>query len=255
MNITPILWGEKNLTERSKSYENNLMLDQNATIKKTKKNVIEKRCNDIIKENWAKNCPLCNKRQFYSRGDVFNNAIKLQSVCLSCSLKGRSISKQTRMKLSKINTGIKRPQYIKDKISISMKGKPGRPHTEETKYKLRISTINYLKKRGILPSSRNYNKIACEYIDYFGKKNGYNFQHALNGGETELCGYFVDGYDKKRNIIFEYDEISHERRDRKQKDLEKTKNLINKIHPHLFFRYNEKDGVLYEIIEGKNCGN
>ena len=29
------------------------------------------------------------------------------------------------------------------------------------------------------------------------------------GGGIEICGYKVDGYDKEKNIVFEYDEKHH----------------------------------------------
>jgi len=34
-------------------------------------------------------------------------------------------------------------------------------------------------------------------------------QHAENGGEFEVAGYYLDGYDKNLNIAFEYDEPGH----------------------------------------------
>jgi len=56
-----------------------------------------------------------------------------------------------------------------------------------------------------------FNPNACKIIDQYGKKNGYNFQHAMNGGEFYIkeLGYFVDGYDKNKNIIIEIDEPRH----------------------------------------------
>jgi hypothetical protein len=57
----------------------------------------------------------------------------------------------------------------------------------------------------------SYNANACKIIDEYGRKNGYNFQHALNGGEYFIShlGYWVDGYDKEKNVVLEIDEQHH----------------------------------------------
>ena len=104
-----------------------------------------------------------------------------------------------------------------------------------------------MEKNGIF---RNYNQKACEFIDKLNKEREWNFQHGMNGGEVELYGYFVDGYDKERNIIFEYDEPHHYqiRGGLKNKDLIRQKTLINEIKPKLFIRYDERNNKLYDVI-------
>jgi hypothetical protein len=56
-----------------------------------------------------------------------------------------------------------------------------------------------------------FNPLACQKIDEYGQQNGYQFQHAMNGGEHFIpdLGYWVDGYDKKKNIVIEVDEHHH----------------------------------------------
>ena len=57
----------------------------------------------------------------------------------------------------------------------------------------------------------NYNINSIPIIEQYGKEHGYNFQHAENGGEFHIkeLGYFVDGYDKKNNVVIEIDEPHH----------------------------------------------
>jgi hypothetical protein len=59
--------------------------------------------------------------------------------------------------------------------------------------------------------SPNFNPEACNIIEEYGRNNGYNFQHALNGGEYRIPGtfYSVDGYDAEKNVIIEIDEPQH----------------------------------------------
>ena len=91
-----------------------------------------------------------------------------------------------------------------------------------------------------------FNPEACEAIDGFGKQNGYDFQHALNGGEYYIkdLGYWVDGYDKKKNVVIEYYENNHWHRKNKKKDIDRC----NEIRYHLgcdFIILNEEVGGSY----------
>ena len=45
-------------------------------------------------------------------------------------------------------------------------------------------------------------------INSMKKKDGI-FNIALNGGEKRIICYYVDGYDKDKNIVIEYDELHH----------------------------------------------
>jgi hypothetical protein len=75
--------------------------------------------------------------------------------------------------------------------------------------------------------SPRYNPNSIPIIESYGKKHDYNFQHAENGGEFYIngLGYWVDGYDKKKNVVIEIDEPHHKRQTehdvRRQKEIEK----------------------------------
>jgi len=86
----------------------------------------------------------------------------------------------------------------------------GKNHTDDTKKLMRVSTIKYLDKtNGQLAPRYNINSIPI--IEEYGKINGYNFQHAENGGEYHIkeLGYFLDGYDVEKNVVIEIDERHH----------------------------------------------
>jgi hypothetical protein len=86
----------------------------------------------------------------------------------------------------------------------------GRTHSVDTKKKQRVGAINYIENlRGqVVP---RYNKSSIRIIEEYGKKHGYNFQHAENGGEFHIkeLGYFLDAYDKDKNVVLEIDEDRH----------------------------------------------
>jgi hypothetical protein len=134
----------------------------------------------------------------------------------------------------------------------NQKGKPGtflgKSHTEESKAKIRISTLKYLEDTvGLRP---RYNINACRYIDSLNTKFKWHLQHAENGGEQFVCGYFLDGYDSKLNIAFEYDEPKHYldivNNILCERDVSRMRFIIEELGCR-FIRYNERLDLLYEI--------
>lgn len=106
----------------------------------------------------------------------------------------------------------------------------GKPHSEETKIKMRISTLAYLEQlKGQL--APRYNKGSIALIEAYGQEHGYRFIHAENGGEyyVKELGYFLDAYDPIFNVALEIDEKHHfdhkgnlvERDEIRQKQIEK----------------------------------
>lgn len=122
-------------------------------------------------------------------------------------------------------------------------------HNDNTKEKMRKSAFKYLQDMKDVKCPR-YNKKSIMYIDFLNEQYHWNLQHAENGGEIEICGYFVDGYDKNQNIVFEYDEPNHykdvEHSILKEKDLEREKKIIEKTGC-TFYRYNEYMNLLYRV--------
>jgi len=139
------------------------------------------------------------------------------------------------------------PKCANEKISIRLKNKP---KSKEHKRKLRLSIIKQIsiKKYNGEQIYPFFNPKACKFIEDYGKQHGYNFQHAMNGGEFYIkeLGYWVDGYDKKKNVAIEYDEKHHFDRitgKLKSKDIHR----MNEIKQYLdckFIRYNEKQNEI-----------
>jgi hypothetical protein len=142
--------------------------------------------------------------------------------------------------LRKRFSGRNNPNYGKGHL-ISGKNNPfyGKHHTEKTKQKIREIRL----KNG----KNNYNPIACEYFNKLNEEKGWNLQHALNGGEIDCIGYSLDAYDKEKNIVVEYDEIHHNLPSIKEKDLIRQNRIINHLKCQ-FYRFNEKNDNLYQII-------
>lgn len=79
--------------------------------------------------------------------------------------------------------------------------------TRYTDHRIKAS----ISRNGLGKWVPNFNPIGCKIIDRYGEEHGYNFKHALNGGEYHIkeLNYWVDGYDYHNNIVIEIDERHH----------------------------------------------
>jgi len=80
----------------------------------------------------------------------------------------------------------------------------------------------------------NYNPEGCKYFENLMKETGTFIQHAENGSEYHIkeLGYFVDGYDKKNNIVYEYDEAGHYNHNGtlKERDIQRQKEITEHLN-------------------------
>lgn len=241
-------------------------------------------------QEWRRCCPKCSTEILYSSYYGFLKAKNKNRVCKKCAyelisnkLSGRVVSQITKEKISASRTGISAwnkgipmSDESKIKLSNSLKGREvwskgkqfskeyvkklqdshmgqispmkGKKHTDETRYKIRMAILNDIKSKGI---SHRSNPIACKFIDNLNKERGWNLQHAGNGGEVQIYGYLLDGYDKDNKIVFEYDEPQHHRKKKKENDI-KRQNDIFKYFQNIgevisFWRYDERYDNLYEV--------
>lgn len=127
------------------------------------------------------------------------------------------------------NKGKSHPQDVKDKISTAHR---------INRSKLIEGTIQF----------PNFNIQACSIIEEYGKMNGYNFQHALNGGEFHIkeLGYWVDGYDINKNVVIEYYERYHLTPKWKEKDKKRMENIIKTLKCKFIIVYYNGKIEIYE---------
>lgn len=84
-------------------------------------------------------------------------------------------------------------------------------------------------------------------MDEINVKNGWNLLHARNGGEQFICGYWLDGYDKIKNIVVEYDESFHYPYGKlREKDVIRQNRIIALLNCE-FWRYDEKRNNFYNV--------
>jgi hypothetical protein len=196
---------------------------------------------------YKRNCSGCGEEITYSTKCAKVRAEKRNTNCKSCAKKnknnpmyGKSVydmwvekcgkkeadkrQKERNKKLSESKLGDKNPAKrpeVRKKISKTLTGtKP----SNDARKNMRISRLkNIEKNKGqIMPNS---NPEATRIIRAKAKELGItDLQDAETpGGEFQVCGYFVDGRSKGKNIVFEYYEPFHrnqvERDDRRKREI------------------------------------
>lgn len=157
------------------------------------------------------NTPLSDEHKIKISKGVLNS--EKHKIAMRCEIRSKKIS-----------------NYQKNKIV-----------SEETK---KIQRLNAIKRITSLFGGEfhpSFNKKACEYFDLLMLETNTHIQHALNGGEyhIEELGYWVDGYDKENNIVYEFDEKYHFNKNGslKLKDIQRQK-LITEHLKCKFIRIN-----------------
>ena len=169
-----------------------------------------------------KNCPICGK--FYYRKSSktcslpcgykyikqVNEEKRIYKECPICSIKFYSFNKTCGKECGKILAIKNHKDTIMQLYGVT-----------------NVSQIDFVKEKkkskGYAVIVPNFNPAGCRLIDKYNKKDGYEFQHAMNGGEVQIGGYFPDGLDEKRKTIIEIDEKQHYTSDGELKEKDKKR--------------------------------
>lgn len=202
---------------------------------------------NIMNGPYYKDCPRCKCKMKYPTSYELNRSIKGEQKCHSCKLqcaKPKIFTDEHRKNLSIARTG--KPMSLNVKLALA-KANCGRKQSKETLERRSASWKQYIKENGTgtwrigtaerlrRQADNNgqtypcYNPAACKIIEEYGKKHGYNFQHAENGGEfcIKELGYFVDGYDKEKNVVIEYYEKRHNNKKKALRDVKRQDEIVN----------------------------
>jgi hypothetical protein len=117
----------------------------------------------------------------------------------------------------------------KKKIRIGIaNGNYKRTKSNKELENMRNAAIARVKRQnGIMLS---YNPASIPIIEEYGIANNYTFQHAENGGEVNLAGYLVDGYDIENNVVVEYYEKFHYNKSKIEKDAIRQQRIMEAMN-------------------------
>jgi hypothetical protein len=176
-----------------------------------------------INPPYIKNCPTCNCLMEYENKATFVYSVRDNKNCHSCANKNKNLGRIIR-------------HYKR---------------SENNKKNNRIAAIKRIEKNKFNGNQfyPSYNQNACRVIDKYGEENNCNFQHAMNGGEFHIkdLGYWVDGYDKQKNIVVECYEKHHYDKNGKLKirDFIRQQEIIKFLNCK-FISYNFNNGKFNE---------
>jgi len=230
---------------------------------------ISGRCSNCIKDN---------PRSGWHHTEETKNLISKKHMGVNNPFYGKKHSKETLKMLSDKFKGQGNPQYgkygkhhpkygiskgsvehhsIQSKLKISNANKlyaklPGYKNPakrQDVRRKIRLSVIKHIQNKIQKDLRPCYNSEACNFIDELNRKNNWNLRHALSGGEHYIreLGFWLDGYDKDKNIVFEYNERKHYNIDGslKERDINRM-NEIKKLYGCKYLVYNELENKIYE---------
>lgn len=230
---------------------------------------IDGRCSECIKEN--------PRKGWHHTEDVKSHLSK-KRLGENNPFYGKKHTPETLKLLSKLSSGENNPQYgkygknhpkygislggvehhsLQSKLKISnahklsgrFAGDKNPAKRQDVKRKIRLGVIKHIRDKIQKDLRPCYNLNACNFIDELNKKNNWSLQHALNGGEyyVKELGYWLDGYDKGKNIVFEYNERKHYNIDGtlKNRDINRM-DEIKKLYGCKYLVYNEPENKMYE---------
>lgn len=200
--------------------------------------------NRINDDELIRTCPRCHGSLRYTNRTSFLRARRSNARCRRCGSNTTGLMKRGEKRTSE---SIKKFQETVTESGVLFT-RP--PHTERTKAKIRETKLRkYAEKSQLYHGC--VNPVACDYMDQLNIKNGWNLVHGKNGGEHTICGYKVDGYDKARNIVVEYDEPHHYPCGiLRNKDVIRQERIVAASGCE-FWRYDSKNDILYKVPSKK----
>src|ERR1039458_3211489 len=175
---------------------------------------------------------------------------------------GKHLSQEWKDKLSKSMMGRISPmkgktqsEESRNKISDSNKGQIAWNKGLKTGYSDSISTglkkawKNPIKRKNMLDRCI-WNNISCDkgQLELLNKWNKLGFDFIPNYQlKTDTFLAYLDGYDKNKNVILEYDSKYHNRPNQKKADLIRQQKIIDVLNPKVFWRYDSVNDEFTDV--------
>jgi hypothetical protein len=137
-------------------------------------------------------------------------------------------------------TGVKRNELHRKNTSIGTKKALSNP---EIRKKLRDCASNQPRRFGKAVDKGQVEMINCW------NKLGFSFEVNYKLHTNDFL-YFLDGYDKKHNVVLEYDSKYHNTTRNVKKDLIRQNKIINILKPNKFWRYDAVNKQCKNVLEG-----
>ena len=209
-----------------------------------------------------RNCPKCGKLVYHTTDHILKQSIKQNRLCKKCSnaltnekKKGIPLSKAFRRKISICKTGVKHSESHRLNESKSQK-KRYENSSERVKTSILVKNAMHrqdVRKKHITALSETKflgKPVDRGQVDMLNKWNRLGFDFQVNYQiKTDLDLFYIDGYDKEKNVVMEYDSKYHFYRGQQEKDLIRQNKIIDILKPRKFWRYNAVDKLFNNVLE------
>lgn len=212
---------------------------------------------------FKRTCPKCGLEIFHSTQHILNQSVKGNRLCKSCSNRetnrkkiGTTISESVKKQISVSKTGKKPSLETITKLSIGQKNRYLKiEEREKTSNSVKLAMHNPdIRKKHIEGLTHSpWLKVRTDkgQLEFINKINEFGFNFEPNYQiKTDTDLFYVDGYDKKRNIVLEFDSKYHKRKQQMKKDLERQSKILNILKPNVFWRYDNVSDTMKNIIQG-----
>ncbi len=197
----------------------------------------------IVKETtngFVMSCPKCGRDKILKTRENVRRSLRYNKACNKCLNKIKALGvKHTDEWKTKMSV-VHKIQYSnineREKMSDIVKAAMHRPEVRKKHIKALVES-KYLGKsvdRGQLELLDKWNKL------------GFNFEINYQLYTDDFLCY-IDGYDKEKNVVLEYDSLYHQKLGQKQKDLIRQNKIIEILKPKKFWRYDSVNKKFNEI--------
>ena len=227
-------------------------------------------------KEYTRNCPKCGKELVYKNVSKLKRAIKNDSKCNSCANRiistnrtppvgfgfaGRIHSDITKQKISNSQIGKKNHMYgtkhsnetnIKNSIAQNkryLNPKTRKRISESTKLALHKPDIRERHLKSLSITKYLSRKTDVGQLELIEKWNGLGFNLEPNYQVyTNKDLFYIDGYDKEKGVVLEYDTKYHNSIGQKRRDLIRQQKIIDILRPKKFWRYDVTNRQFRDVL-------
>ena len=215
------------------------------------------------KKEYRRQCPECKKDLVYSSLRWYLHAKLKGGKCNYCSnvirgkssnRKGMKHSSETKRLMSLSKMGVKKSVITRSKMSEFQKNR----YSDLCEIQKTSNVVKVAMRR---PDVRKRHLEALHHskwlkvrtdkgqLELINKWNRLGFDFEPNYQiHTDADLFYVDGYDKKKNVVLEYDSKYHKKSSQKEKDSIRQKKIINILNPKKFWRYDSDIGKMRNVL-------
>ena len=215
------------------------------------------------KIEYKRDCPQCGKEISYASLDSFRH-VKPNSKCRYCCnvLRGKSSNRkgcrhtdESKKLISVSQVGIKKSMPTRIAMSLGQIRRCSDPDerrkmSERAKIAMHRSDVRSRHIAALHKTKWLVVKTDNGQLELLDKWNRLGFHFEPNYQvHTDSDLFYIDGYDKKKNVVLEYDSKYHKSVGQQKKDKVREQKIIDALQPKKFWRFDSDSKTMKNILE------